>query len=59
MWLWAEALKDQWSNGVFQKDTAERTAEANAAGVAQTEVIEKFIDLNYAQLKEGLTDDYE
>lgn len=44
----------QWSKKVFQRDEALHTVEANAAALAQIEVIEKFLELDHIQLAEGL-----
>lgn len=54
MRLWAEGLKSQWSKKMFQREEAQHTAEANAAALAQIEVIEKFLELDHIQLAEGL-----
>lgn len=54
---WEQALTQQWQNKVFQKETPQATAEANAAALAQIEVIDKFLKLTHQELVEALTDD--
>lgn len=54
MRLWKEALKEQWSNKVFQREDPAHTAEANAAALAQVELIDKFLELDHVQLAEAL-----
>jgi len=49
----------QWSKKVFQREDALHTAEANAAALAQIELIEKFLELDHMQLAEGLEEEIE
>lgn len=56
MRLWKESLKDQWSKKVFQKDDPQLTAEANAAAIAQIELLDRLIELNEQELDAGLTE---
>ena len=56
MTRWQEALKEQWSKKVFQKETPQATAEANAAALAEIEVLGKLIELDEAQITEALED---
>ena len=54
---WKETLKEQWSEKVFQRESPQHTAEANAAALAQIEVLTKLIELDVAELNEALKDD--
>lgn len=56
MRVWKESLKEQWSNKVFQKDTPQAIAEANAAALAQIEVLNKLIELDEIAIKEVFED---
>jgi len=50
-------LRLQWSSGMFQGDTVQRTAEANAAAIAQIRVLDQLIDLTPEELNEALEDE--
>lgn len=51
---WKADLADQWAGGVFQKDTSEATAEANAAALGQIEILDRLLNLEAEQLEEAL-----
>lgn len=53
---WKESLKEQWSEKVFQKETHEQTVEANAAALAQIEVLNKLIDLDVIDIEGALSE---
>jgi hypothetical protein len=46
---WREALKEQWAKGHWVGDL-----EGNSAAIAQVDMIEKLLDLDYTQVKESL-----
>lgn len=58
MRLWKENLKEQWSKGVFQKDTPQATAEANAAVLGQLEVLNKLLDLEVIDIEGAFADEH-
>jgi hypothetical protein len=43
---WRGALMEQWAGSVYQKDTAQATAEANAAALAQMKILEDILELD-------------
>lgn len=47
-------MKEQWSEGLFQKESTQETAEANAAALAQIEVVNKLLELDAIELEEAL-----
>lgn len=51
---WKSDLADQWSQGVFQKETPAATAEANAAALGQIEILDRLLTLDAEQLEEAL-----
>lgn len=51
-----QGLQAQWSRKVFQKDTPEATVEANAAALAQIDMLQKLIELDHTELNEALSD---
>ena len=56
---WRKVLMLQWSKKVFQREDALHTAEANAAALAQIELIEKFLELDNMQIAESLEEEIE
>lgn len=54
---WKESLKDQWSEKVFQHAEPQLCAVANAAALAQIEVLNKLIELEAVDLNEALNDE--
>ena len=55
--LWKKSLQEQWSRGVFQKETPQATAEANAAALGQIEILNKLIDLEPIDIEGALSDE--
>ena len=54
---WVGRLHEQWENRSFQGGTAHETATMNAVALAQIDVLNKLINLDYQNLEDGLTDD--
>ena len=59
MKLWRESLQEQWSRGVFQKETQQATAEANAAALGQVEILNKLLDLEVIDIEGAFADEHE
>lgn len=57
MRLWKEKLKEQWSKKVFQRDDPQSTAEANAAALAQIEVLDKLLEIDEVNIQEAFEDE--
>ena len=51
---WKEALKDQWASGMWVND-----APGNAAAIAQIDMINKLLDLDYTQVEDSLDESNE
>lgn len=54
---WVGALHEQWENRNYQGSTAHETATMNAVALAQVDLLNKLINLDYQQLEDGLTDE--
>ena len=53
MLLWKESLKEQWSEKLFQKESPQLTAEANAAALAQVDLLTKLLELDETEITEA------
>jgi hypothetical protein len=53
---WKETLKEQWAEKVFQKETYEQTVEANAAALAQIDLLNKLIELDVIDIEGALSE---
>jgi hypothetical protein len=54
---WKESLQDQWSSGLFSRETLEETAVANLQAVAQARLLSELSELDYQKFTEVLSDD--
>lgn len=57
LYKWKASLADQWVNGVFQSESFETTAMANASALGTVRAIDTLIELDYEKLTEVLNDE--
>jgi hypothetical protein len=51
---WRQALMEQWAVGVFQGETVEATALANASAIGEINLLTKLIEIDAEQIEEAL-----
>lgn len=54
---WKENLQDQWARGVFQEDSVEETAMANANALGELNLLNQLLELSYENLKDSFDDE--
>jgi hypothetical protein len=53
--VWQVGLMEQWASGVFQKDTAQATVEANAAAIGERTCLNRILKLTADEINQILS----
>ena len=49
-------MKDQWAKGEFERETEQETIKATRSALAEANVIERILDMDYESIKGALDD---